>query len=91
MKYIGIFMAAMLLPVCVSAQKKPLDHSVYDAWESVSDMQISPDGQYAALIVSPQEGDSTLEVIHLKTLAVTRIERGFQPRISSDSKTLVFR
>ncbi|MDR1455072.1 MAG: prolyl oligopeptidase family serine peptidase, partial [Tannerella sp.] len=39
----------------------------------------------------PQEGDSTLEVIHLKTLAVTRIERGFQPRISSDSKTLVFR
>ncbi|MDR1102845.1 MAG: prolyl oligopeptidase family serine peptidase, partial [Tannerella sp.] len=79
------------LSVCARAQKKPLDHSVYDAWESVSEMRISPDGQYAACVVSPQEGDSTLEVTHLKTLAVTRIERGVNPQISSDSKTLVFR
>jgi dipeptidyl aminopeptidase/acylaminoacyl peptidase len=81
----------IMLPVCVSAQKRSLDHSVYDAWESVSETQISPDGRYAACVVSPQEGDSTLEVTHLKTLDVTRIERGFNPQISSDSKVLVFR
>jgi dipeptidyl aminopeptidase/acylaminoacyl peptidase len=77
--------------VCIFAQKRPLDHSVYDAWQSVSEMQISSDGQYAAYVVSPQEGDSTLEVMNLKTLAITRVERGFSPQISSDSKTLVFR
>ncbi|MDR3260723.1 MAG: prolyl oligopeptidase family serine peptidase [Tannerella sp.] len=80
----------MLLPLCMNARKKPLDHSVYDAWESISDTCISPDGRYAVHIVSPQEGDSTLEVTRLETLAVTRIERGFKPQISSDSKTLVF-
>ncbi|MDR2138121.1 MAG: prolyl oligopeptidase family serine peptidase [Tannerella sp.] len=87
----SLFIAVMTaLPVCVFAQKKTLDHSMYDAWESVSQMQISPDGQYAACVVSPQEGDSTLEVTRLQTLALTRIERGFNPQISSDSKILVF-
>ncbi|MDR3194589.1 MAG: prolyl oligopeptidase family serine peptidase [Tannerella sp.] len=82
--------AAIWLPLCAHAQKKPLDHSVYDAWESISNMQISPDGQYAVHVVCPQEGDSTLEITRLKTGTVTRVERGCNPRIGSDSKTLVF-
>ncbi|MDR3269580.1 MAG: prolyl oligopeptidase family serine peptidase [Tannerella sp.] len=89
-KKIAVISALALLPMCVIAQKKPLDHNVYDAWESVTDMRISPDGQYAAHLVSPQEGDSLLEVTHLRTLATVRVERGCKPQFSADSRILVF-
>jgi dipeptidyl aminopeptidase/acylaminoacyl peptidase len=90
-KKLVIISALALLPMCLFAQKKPLDHDVYNAWESVTDTYISPDGNYSVHLVSPQEGDSLLELTHLRTLATVRIERGFQPQFSSDSRTLVFR
>jgi dipeptidyl aminopeptidase/acylaminoacyl peptidase len=74
-----------------SAPKKPLDHSVYDSWESISQMLVSNDGRYAVHLVSPQEGDSMLVVTNLKTLASITVERGFHPQISDDSKILLFR
>ena len=40
------------------AQKKPLDHSVYDGWKSIRGTSISRDGRWMALIVAPQEGDA---------------------------------
>jgi len=72
-------------------QKKPLDHSVYDAWESISAPLISNDGQYAAYIVAPQEGDSVLYAVNTKTLAKTRADRGFDAQISDNSRYLVFK
>ena len=48
------------------AQKKPLDHDVYDGWQSVAAIQLSPDGRLLSYEVRPQEGDGTL---YLKNLA----------------------
>jgi hypothetical protein len=39
------------------AQKKPLDHRVYDARESVGLKQLSNDGEWIAYSINPQEGD----------------------------------
>ncbi|WP_379090959.1 hypothetical protein [Pedobacter sp. UC225_65] len=42
------------------AQKKPLDHSVYDTWESVGAKQFTNNGLWAAYAVNQQEGDANL-------------------------------
>lgn len=75
----------------VNAEKKPLDHSVYDAWESITQLQVSNDGNYSVYVIAPQEGDSTLCVTNLKTQAFVRIERGCDARITDDSRYVVFK
>ena len=72
------------------AEKKPLDHSVYDLWESVTQVLISNDGNYAVYVVAPQDGDSVLYVKNVKTQAATRIDRGYNARITDDSRYVVF-
>ncbi|MDR1723948.1 MAG: prolyl oligopeptidase family serine peptidase [Tannerella sp.] len=91
MKRISIIILSLsVLATGGYAQKKPLDHSVYDSWESVTQTAISNDGRFAAYIVAPQDGDSALYVTDLKTSATTRIDRGFNHRITDDSRYLVF-
>ncbi|MDR2815939.1 MAG: prolyl oligopeptidase family serine peptidase [Proteiniphilum sp.] len=56
----------IFLSTVAFAQKKPLDHSVYDGWKSLQSISISDDGRFAGAIISPQEGDSVLFVRDLK-------------------------
>ncbi|MCH5683837.1 hypothetical protein LWM68_05935 [Niabella sp. W65] len=44
------------------AQKKPLDHSVYDSWQSIGKTVISDNGQWIAYNITVQEGDDELVV-----------------------------
>ena len=76
--------------VLLHAEKKPLDHSVYDLWESVTQVLISNDGNYTVYVVAPQDGDSILYVTNVKTQATTRIDRGYNARITDDSRYVVF-
>ena len=57
------------------AQKKPLDHDVYDGWQSVAAIQLSPDGRLLSYEVRPQEGDGTLYLKNLATGAELPLER----------------
>jgi hypothetical protein len=50
----------ILSPFVLWAQKKPLDHSVYDGWKSAGERSISNDGKYVVYAVNPQEGDGVL-------------------------------
>jgi len=88
---ISFFFIEVVLVIGVYGQKKPLDHSVFDAWETVAQVLISNDGNFAAYSVAPQEGDTLLYVTNLKTQATTCIERGFSPQITDDSRYVVFR
>ena len=72
------------------APKKPLDHSVYDQWQSVANQRLSPNGQYVLFQVKPQQGDGTL---YLKTVAnqsLRQISRGDSAQFTADSKFAVF-
>jgi hypothetical protein len=42
------------------SQKKPLDHTVYDGWQSLGERKINNDGTWIAYTVEPQEGDGKL-------------------------------
>lgn len=46
----------------VYAQKKPLDHSVYDSWQSLSNMALSENGHWISYSIEPQVGDNLLVI-----------------------------
>ena len=81
---------AFFVVVIANAEKKPLNHSVYDLWESVAQVLISNDGKYAVHVVAPQNGDSILYITNLKTQTDTRVDRGYNARITDDSRHVVF-
>lgn len=57
-----LMMLVGLFTFQANAQKKPLDHSVYDGWQNISSSGISKDGKVIYYVVSPQEGDALLHV-----------------------------
>lgn len=66
------------------AQKPALDHSVYDAWESVTSTVVSAQGNVVGYVISPQEGDGRL-VLQAGKRQHT-IARGHRLTITPDEK-----
>lgn len=82
----------------MSAQKKEMDHSVYDSWQSVSDIQKSDDGNVLVWCVNPQEGDGTLYVRNMTPLKKGKpacreisVPRGYQASLDPKGKWLYLR
>ena len=72
------------------AQKKPLDHDVYDGWQSVRSVRLSPDGRLLSYEVTPQEGDGTLYVRNLQSGAELAVERGTGLKWAQDASWALF-
>lgn len=68
------------------AQKKPLNHTVYDSWESIGTKQLSNNGVWAAYSIVKQEGDGTLYFNNLLANTKINITRGTNLQFSTDSK-----
>lgn len=82
-------LASVLFSPNVQAQKKPLDHSVYDGWKSIRSTSISRDGKWILYVLTPQEGDSVAQIFSVndgKTISVPRFEN---IRFTFDSKFVV--
>ena len=73
------------------AQKKPLDHTVYDGWQSIGERAISNDGRYTVYTVTPQEGDATLVIQRTDNSWKKEIARGYNAVITEDNRFVVFR
>ena len=61
-RYVFFIISLLLVRQSAVAQKKPLDHSVYDSWQSVGQKLISNDGKWVAYTIDPQEGDNELVI-----------------------------
>lgn len=72
-------------------QKKALTHAVYDSWKDIPTKAITPDGNYAAITITPQDGDGKVMFYNLKTLAFDSVSRGESIWLTYDSKHAVFR
>ncbi|HEY0732991.1 MAG TPA: S9 family peptidase, partial [Chitinophagaceae bacterium] len=82
----------LLVYTIVFAQKKPLDHSVYDGWQSIGERLITADGKWVAYTITPQEGDADLYIRSADNISIkTHIPRGYNARFTEDSRFLVFR
>ncbi|SJZ92254.1 alpha/beta hydrolase family protein [Sediminibacterium ginsengisoli] len=73
------------------SQKKPLDHTVYDGWQSVAERIISNDGKYVAYTVNPQEGDGELVIQAANGGYKLTIPRGYNVSLSEDSRFAICR
>ena len=86
----ALVLAAILLSLPAFSQKKPLDHSVFDSWESIGQSIISPSGNVAAVVVQKQEGDGVLTVRTFgKKGREISIPRGYRPVILDDDSRLI--
>ena len=70
-----------------SAQKKPLDHSVYDSWQDITNTQLTIDGKYLLYEVNPQDGDGTLVVRRFSDGKEITVPRGYQAQVAQNSHT----
>ena len=81
----ALILAALLVSLPALSQKKPLDHSVFDSWESVGQTVISPSGNVVAYAIQPQEGDGVLTFrTFWKKGKTIEIPRGYKPTILDD-------
>lgn len=73
------------------AQKKPLDHSVYDSWQSIGERMISNDGKWVVYTINPQEGDNELVIQSSDAKYKKSVARGYNAVITEDSRYVVFK
>jgi dipeptidyl aminopeptidase/acylaminoacyl peptidase len=87
-----IFLLLLCSPLALLAQKKPLDHSVYDKWQSIGERLVSNDGKWIAYTITPQEGDGDLFVQSADGRSYKeQIARGYNATITEDNRFLVFK
>ncbi|PXV62697.1 dipeptidyl aminopeptidase/acylaminoacyl peptidase [Dysgonomonas alginatilytica] len=87
-KYL-VICAILFASLTITAQKKVLDHTVYDSWKNLSETGITNDGKYAATVVKEQEGDDYLLIRNLQTKRELSIPRGYAYTITPDQKYIV--
>jgi hypothetical protein len=78
-------LSLLLFSIVVHAQKKPLDHTVYDQWQSIRDVVLSNDGNWLSYTVAPQEGDAILFIKKLNSNQIFKIERGAQLQFTENN------
>ena len=81
----------LLLPALIHAQQqRPLDHDVYDGWNTIQGQRISDDGRWVLFTLDPQEGDAELHVRDLRSNVAHVVSRGESARFSHDNRFVVF-
>jgi len=86
-----VFLVLFFPVQIVFAQKKPLDHSAYDGWQSIGQKLISNDGKWVVYTIDPQEGDNELVIQSSDASFKKTIARGFNAVITEDSRFAIFR
>ncbi|MBW4888296.1 prolyl oligopeptidase family serine peptidase [Mucilaginibacter sp. HMF5004] len=91
-----IFLLSVFVATCsqLSAQqktsKKPLDHTVYDNWQSIASERISDDGKWVVYVAKPQQADANLYIKDVKNTSELKIPRADTVRLTSDSRYAIF-
>jgi len=91
MKKTVFFGLLLLSSITLLAQKKPLDHSVYDGWQSIATPLISNDGKWVVYQVNLQEGDGQLVVTNAEGTSRKVFDRGYNAVITEDSRYVIFK
>lgn len=72
------------------SDKRPLDHSDFDQWRSISNPEFTRDGGFLVYALNPQEGDGELVVRNLSTNSDTSLERGRNFQLNYDGTHLAY-
>ncbi|MBA4320041.1 MAG: hypothetical protein C0412_16695, partial [Flavobacterium sp.] len=90
-----LFLCLMLLIISaalITAQtKKPIDHSVYPLWKTLSAPNITDNGKWASFEINPARGDGNLNLLNIETKVKDIYVRGKGLTFSSNSAFAAFR
>ena len=73
----------------VKGQKKPLDHTVYDGWQTIGEKMINANGEWIAYTIDVQEGDGFLVIQKSDSSFSTTVPRGYNIRFTADGNHLI--
>ena len=86
----NLFLGFSLLVSFVSmGQKKVLDHTVYDSWQSIREVIYQPQGKFISYVIAPQEGDAVLVIHNNKDNTTIKIQRGTQAVFTENGQYLI--
>jgi dipeptidyl aminopeptidase/acylaminoacyl peptidase len=91
MRKLLLLLLPLFLCTVLMAQKKPLDHTVYDGWQSIGERSISNDGKWVVYTINPQEGDNELVIQSADAAYKKSVARGYNVVITEDSRYAIFR
>lgn len=89
-KFMFSLLLWLLVPAYLSAQKYPLDSSVYDGWKSLSSPIVSDDGKWVTYSINPQQGDGWLYIYNVASGQKDSVARGSKATFSFEQKYLVY-
>ena len=89
MKRFILFNLCVLAAGISFAQKKPLDHSVYDSWQHLGQVRISDNAQFATYAITPQEGNIEFIIENLKNGNKKSIERAIQYHVTPNERFFI--
>jgi len=72
------------------AQKKTLDHDVYEIWNHISDREIAYNGEWIFYEYGPEKGDGTLKVHSLVHEEIHEIPRGNTAEFTRNSRYVIY-
>lgn len=85
------FFLLLTLTTTAFAQKKILDHTVYNDWKRIGEIRISADGKFSAYTIRPHRGDGYLYIVNNETGRKDSIHRGINPVFAGDNSFLAFK
>jgi len=72
-----------------NAQKKPIDHSVYDNWKTIAKPEISKSGNFIYYSINPQEGDANALLKNANNQTLLQIPRGTDLTLTDNEKHFI--
>ena len=89
MQKFSFMLMFVLMATLAYAQKKPLDHSVYDSWKSLNAVSVPRNGDILIYNINPGEGDSELVIENIRTGKKTVVPRATNAKLSEDGSKVV--
>lgn len=80
----------LILSVSMPGQKRPLSHTDYDSWKSISGSSITDDGRWVTYAINPQQGDGWLYIYDVISSKLDSMERGSGAAISPGINYMVY-
>ncbi|WP_346238196.1 prolyl oligopeptidase family serine peptidase [Niabella insulamsoli] len=74
-----------------ASEKKVLDHSVYDDWQSISKINMSKNGQWVVYNINVQEGNDDLIIQKTDGSYKKTVARGYDAAITGDDRSVIFK
>ena len=91
MKKTTLLLLALTTGFTFAQEKKKLDHTAYDSWNSISSINQSRTGAIATYEINPHKGDGTLYIEALADGKKQQFKRGKRAKIGYNETYVVFK